>query len=492
MLKQTAIISIAFILCGTICSAQNNCAEYEKLVDYVNCYYAEKYISKKIADIKKDTDKKDFEKYKNALKNSVNSYFDIYVSIDKSVPNSLSVYNALKKFAKYYPKSKMLWQYIDNKKGLFNENWTKTEVIDFLILLSDDEIKISDQKVNFKTFLRKTTNLLKADLQKQIPDNLFIADKVIVKQEEIAEKRAKIVENQNNANNPREHKRESKNKTTDTENNKSHLSCAWFIFAGMIVVSIWKRKWLKEKAMPFTVKRFTHKEKQMLTFEKKQETIEQISNDKEKTTIDETVCKCVFNWILKDNQNFTTFSKYILNNEPLCSLWVKNSLKHPEIRIMLEKEFLTTTVKFSPITPSTVDTKTDASRDSDLSQNHEAFNEVNSFKGMDNACPVPNGNVTASILYADAIIDGFFNKTKETPNEDTIFELRLQNSLCATFTVYHSAKQRIISNPSFLEGCNKQVLNNTQNVKTESKGTAQRQAADGKWKIIKKLNVIIN
>jgi LysM repeat protein len=97
---------------------------------------------------------------------------------------------------------------------------------------------------------------------------------------------------------------------------------------------------------------------------------------------------------------------------------------------------------------------------------------------------------SASTLYADAIINGSLNRVKETPNEDTIFELHLQNAHTATFTIYQSAYQRIVANPSFLEGCDKQVLNNEHKVEIASKGTTQRDA-DGKWKIIHKLNVII-
>jgi hypothetical protein len=100
----------------------------------------------------------------------------------------------------------------------------------------------------------------------------------------------------------------------------------------------------------------------------------------------------------------------------------------------------------------------------------------------------PTGN--SSILYADSIIGGYFNRVKETADLDTIFELHLQNIQMARFVVYNAAIQRVIANPSFLEGCEKQVLNNAQNVTIESEGATQCQS-DGKWKIIKKLNVII-
>jgi hypothetical protein len=104
---------------------------------------------------------------------------------------------------------------------------------------------------------------------------------------------------------------------------------------------------------------------------------------------------------------------------------------------------------------------------------------------------IDNANTNDSMLYADSIIDGYFNRVKEAPDADTTFELHLQNSHIASFVVYGSAVQRIIANPSFLEGCEKQVLANARSVKTESKGETQR-GADGKWKIIRKLSVTIS
>ncbi|MDR0603772.1 MAG: hypothetical protein LBG80_05655 [Bacteroidales bacterium] len=96
-----------------------------------------------------------------------------------------------------------------------------------------------------------------------------------------------------------------------------------------------------------------------------------------------------------------------------------------------------------------------------------------------------------STLYSDAIIDGFFNRVREVPNEDTIFELHLQIEQMANFTIYPSAYKRVIANPDFLEGCDKQALHNAQNVTIESQGIAQKQP-DGKWKITKKPNIIIS
>jgi predicted membrane protein len=210
-------------------------------------------------------------------------------------------------------------------------------------------------------------------------------------------------------------------------------------------------------------KQQSEKRKADITFKKEREPESKQEKPKKHSLQTEDLEK-VFKRILNDDKDFNV----ILKNEQFCLLLIENSLKYPKIRKMLEKEFLPKeTDKSSPITISTVEPKTEQ------------------------PVVITPANSSPTILYADSIFDGFFNKTKETPNEDTIFELHLQNAQVATFTIYVSAYQRIIANPAFLEGCEKQVLNNVQNIEIVKEGTAQCQA-DGKWKIINRLNVIIN
>lgn len=96
-----------------------------------------------------------------------------------------------------------------------------------------------------------------------------------------------------------------------------------------------------------------------------------------------------------------------------------------------------------------------------------------------------------SVLYADAIIDGRFVKVSETPSDDSIFVLNLKDGSSADFSVYKQAYQRVIANPSFLEGCEKQILGETKNIEVVSLGLAIRDVSNGKWRIANKLNVII-
>lgn len=99
-------------------------------------------------------------------------------------------------------------------------------------------------------------------------------------------------------------------------------------------------------------------------------------------------------------------------------------------------------------------------------------------------------NKTSLFYYGNSIIDGSFHRVKNKPDDDTIFELKLDNKRLAIFKIYSSAIKRVIANPSFLEGCEMQILNNAQTVKTEVPGEAELQS-DGKWLITKKLKVIL-
>ena len=99
--------------------------------------------------------------------------------------------------------------------------------------------------------------------------------------------------------------------------------------------------------------------------------------------------------------------------------------------------------------------------------------------------------VVPTVLYADAIIDDYFVKVRETLDEDSVFVLQLNGENSADFSICESARQRVVANPSYLEGCEKQILGNAMQLEVVSKGFAQRDASNGKWKVIEKLNVII-
>ena len=84
-------------------------------------------------------------------------------------------------------------------------------------------------------------------------------------------------------------------------------------------------------------------------------------------------------------------------------------------------------------------------------------------------------------LYADSVFEGIFNCVNEQPDDDTIFELKLNNpdDTVAKVIVYAPAQKKVIANPSYLEGCEKQILGNTA-VSTQREGIA-RKVGGGKW-----------
>jgi hypothetical protein len=95
-------------------------------------------------------------------------------------------------------------------------------------------------------------------------------------------------------------------------------------------------------------------------------------------------------------------------------------------------------------------------------------------------------------LYADSIFDGKFNHVQETPNEDTIFELKLNHAgdTRASVVVYCEAYRKVIANPAYLEGCEKQVLGNN-NVTIRREGVAIKDG-NGNWIISTKPEVKIS
>lgn len=104
---------------------------------------------------------------------------------------------------------------------------------------------------------------------------------------------------------------------------------------------------------------------------------------------------------------------------------------------------------------------------------------------IDNNPPTPEPPRNVS-MYSDCIIDGYFNRVSERPDEDTVFKLVLddENMNMASVDVYQGAHRRIIANPAFIDGCEKQIVGNS-NVRVERKGIAEKDADNGKWRLIK-------
>lgn len=93
-------------------------------------------------------------------------------------------------------------------------------------------------------------------------------------------------------------------------------------------------------------------------------------------------------------------------------------------------------------------------------------------------------------LYAEAIVEGAFYGLSEKPNADTVYELLLsENGKNASFRIYTEAYKRVIKNPDFVDGCDKQKVNTTPQDLDVETGTAS-QDDFGKWKVTKKAIII--
>lgn len=94
-------------------------------------------------------------------------------------------------------------------------------------------------------------------------------------------------------------------------------------------------------------------------------------------------------------------------------------------------------------------------------------------------------------LYSDFIVDGIFNKVTETPNEDTVYELILDNGngCSASVIVYQGAYSRILVNKSFIDGCEIQIVGKNE-VCVEENGLAEKDN-NGKWKLVKVPSIMI-
>ena len=92
-------------------------------------------------------------------------------------------------------------------------------------------------------------------------------------------------------------------------------------------------------------------------------------------------------------------------------------------------------------------------------------------------------------LYADSIVNDIFHKVKESPSEDSVFELKLKGGSKASVTIYKPAYGKVLANASFLEGCDKQVMGYT-SVHIDREGTAEKDD-NGKWKVVTPLKVVL-
>lgn len=93
-------------------------------------------------------------------------------------------------------------------------------------------------------------------------------------------------------------------------------------------------------------------------------------------------------------------------------------------------------------------------------------------------------------FYAESIHDSRYVKVKETHTDDAIFELTTKSDkTTATVTICKTAFRKVLANPSYLDGCDKQVFGNT-TVNIEEEGTAEK-TDDNRWVVRKQIKVVL-
>jgi cell division protein FtsB len=122
-------------------------------------------------------------------------------------------------------------------------------------------------------------------------------------------------------------------------------------------------------------------------------------------------------------------------------------------------------------------------------QKQKPQNNSNALKSQ----PAPPAQRQSQALYADSIFEGKFNCVRETPNDDTIFELKFNRAgdTQAKVVVYREAYGKVIANPAYLEGCEKQVLVGGNTVTMQREGVAIKDG-NGDWIIRTKPEVKIS
>lgn len=103
----------------------------------------------------------------------------------------------------------------------------------------------------------------------------------------------------------------------------------------------------------------------------------------------------------------------------------------------------------------------------------------------------PPEPTSPSVLYAKSIVDNCLCNVTPQPNGNTIFELHLNGANQAELCLYSGALKRIVANPAFIDGCDKQVINNDKNVEVRSTGLVRKDPISGRWQVIRKMDILI-
>jgi hypothetical protein len=439
MKKRITLLIFTIMLFGTASVGQISEVEYSKLVDYVNCYYTEKYISLNLTIIKKVEDNKSFTKYQKAFKERVISYSDISLGFDKTMPNSTSIFDAFKKFAGHYPKFEDLWIYINNKKNSYKNDWTKEQMIEALIYLPTD--KSGNKNNDYKSSLNNAPELLRSDLETKVSYTLFQTQDTGSKTSQDKQKKAKKGRIQDTT-------KKNANGETKSCTNCHHSSNT-------------------EKGNP----------RKFLSF---------------------LFWLCIigiaaFAFVFRFRTKIKSFSEHLLksiNPKITAAPTPDTSNNQKELKILQHeilrlKDFETDNAKLRN------DNKRLENEIRALKQQIVNLQESLSSKSKsDTVSDLPSPTNKPQTYYADAIVGDKFNKVVPIPNEESIYELLLnrQSATTAEFTLYEGNKKQVLRNADKVDGCDKTGTNAGATTIQVEKGETMLDDF-GKWKITKKAKI---
>lgn len=130
--------------------------------------------------------------------------------------------------------------------------------------------------------------------------------------------------------------------------------------------------------------------------------------------------------------------------------------------------------------------------EADNMKKEDCSKQTPSSAGSPSVIATPNtpNNPTIRKYYAVSILEGRYAKVQETKTADSIFELTIkQGNRTASVSICESAYQKILANPAYLDGCDKQVLGG-QKVVVDEEGTAEL-TSDNRWMVSKKIKVVL-
>jgi len=313
MIKKPALTFLFIILCGAACFAQKIDKDtYNNLVDYCNCVYAKAHIQQYYGD-----------KNKNMVK--ITSILDTCTVFDHLNYNDL---RELIKGTKYNDIAKA---YKEDTSRIFDNTKSDKYLINSMFIKDDPTKIMIVSKINkfLKADIEDFLNSKSAPLQTapdtvktgQEVEKLTTVDTLPSAPETTSAPEAFTVDK----------------RTAPFDPVSFLIKLLW----GLIIIIIlallaYKSKELIGKFISWIP--FKKQEDETAIKSEEQESTEPKSQKKKTIKIDEQVCTAVFNWMLKDEDNFAVFSEYIMRNEQLCSLWIKKALLYPKIREMVKKE----------------------------------------------------------------------------------------------------------------------------------------------------------